>query len=94
MKDAFRAPMKDDILQPYTCEDDFRSSNDSYNVGCQIHVFDIRYQKTFEKAQPIKLEIQFDGVNPVGLYDYSLFLTNKLISISSDDQKLSDLIWI
>ena len=92
VKEAFRALTKDDILQPYTSEDEFSSSNDSYNVGCQIYIFNIRYQKTFEKAQPIKVEFKFDGVIPAGLYGYSLVLTNKLISISSDGQRNSDLI--
>ena len=48
IKEAFRALTKDDILQSYISDDDFRSSNvraddDGYN----LYVFDIRYQKNF-----------------------------------------------
>ena len=41
IKEAFRALTKDDILQPYISEDDFRSSNEGNNTGYIIHVFDI-----------------------------------------------------
>ena len=40
IKEAFRALTKDDILQPYLSEDDFRSSNEGNNIGYNIHVFD------------------------------------------------------
>ena len=33
IKEAFKALTKDDILQPYISEDDFRSSNKSKNNG-------------------------------------------------------------
>ena len=33
MKEAFKALTKDDILQAYISENDFRSSNDGDNVG-------------------------------------------------------------
>ena len=59
-----------------------------------IYVFDIRYQKNFESAQPIKVEFKFDGVIAAGIYGYALVLTNKLISISSDGQRHCDLISI
>ena len=39
--------LKDDILQPYITEDDYRSSNEGNKIGYNIHVFDIRYQKKF-----------------------------------------------
>ena len=91
IKEAFKALTKDDILQPFISEDDFRSSNDDDNIGYFIHCFDIRYQKNFENGQSVKVEFKFDGVIPGGIYGYALVLTNKLISISSDGQRMFDL---
>ena len=55
-KEAFRAPTKDDILQPYISEEDFKSSNAAANdVGYNLYVFDMRYQKTYTASQPIKV---------------------------------------
>ena len=59
IKEAFKALTKDDILKPYITEDDFRSSNEANNIGYNIYVFDIRYQKNFENAQPVKVEFKF-----------------------------------
>ena len=90
--EAFKAVTKDDILQPYISEHDFRSSNDGNNIGYNIYAFDIRYQRDFKSSQPIKVEFKFDGVVPAGIYGYALVLTNRLISISSDSQRMFDLI--
>ena len=84
IKEAFRALTKDNILQPCISEDDFGSSNEANIFGFLIHAFDIRYQKKFENAQPVKVEIKFDGVIPAGIYGHSLVMTNRLASISSD----------
>ena len=92
IKEAFRALTKDDILQPYITEDDFRSSNEGNNIGYNIYVFDIRYQKNFENAQPVKVEFKFSENIPAGIYGYALVLTNKLISTSSDGQRMFDLV--
>ena len=92
IKEAFRALTKDDILQPYISEDDFRSSNEGNNIGYNIYAFDIRYQKNFENAQPVKVEFKFSENIPAGIYGYALVLTNKLISISSDGQRMFDLV--
>ena len=89
IKEAFRA-LTDDILQPYISED-FRSSNEGNNIGFNIDAFDIRYQKNFESAQPVKVEFKFSENIPAGIYGYALVLTNKLISISSDGQRMFDL---
>ena len=89
IKEAFKALTKDNLLQPYISDADFRSSNNDNNIGYNIYVFDIRYQKNFESSQPIKVE--FDGVVAAGIYGYALVLTNKLISISSDGQRMFDL---
>ena len=91
IKQAFKALTKDDLLQPYISDADFRLSNNGDNIGYNIYVFDIRYQKKFESSQPIKVEFKFDGVIPAGIYGYALVLTNKLISISSDGQRMFDL---
>ena len=91
IKGAFKALTKNDILQPYISEDDFRSSNDGDTIGYNIHAFDIRYQKNIESGQSVKVEFKFDGVVPGGIYGYGLVLTNRLKSISSDGQKMFDL---
>ena len=91
IKEDFEALTKDNLFQPYISEHDFRSSNDANNFGYNIYAFDIRYQKNFESSQPIKVEFKFDGVVPAGIYGYALVLTNKLISISSDGQRMFDL---
>ena len=44
-KEAFIALTKEDILKPYISDSDFRSSNDDNDMGYNIYVFDIRYQK-------------------------------------------------
>ena len=91
IKEAFKARRKDNILQQYIYENDFRSSNDVDNIGYNIYAFDIRYQEDFENSQPIKVEFKFDGVVPAGIYGYALVSTNRLISISSDGQRMFDL---
>ena len=91
INEAFKALTKDNILQPFISEHDFRSSNDGNNIGYNIYAFDIRYQKDFKNSQPIKVEFKFDGVVPAGIYGYALVLTNRLISISSDGQRMFDL---
>ena len=92
IKEAFRALTKDDILQLYISEADFRRSNAVANdIGYNLYVFDIRYQKNFTNSQPIKVEFKFDGVVPNDINGYALVLTNKLVSISSDGQRHFDL---
>ena len=93
IKEAFRALTKDDILQPYKSDDDFRSSNIRVDdVGYSLYVFDKRYQQNFTASQPIKIEFKIDGVVPNGKNGYALVLTKKLLSISSDGQRHFDLI--
>ena len=91
IKEAFKALTKVNILQPYISDNDFRSSNDDDNIGYNIHYFDIQYQKDYQSGQSVKVEFKFDGVVPAGIYGYGLVLTNKLISISSDGQRMFDL---
>ena len=92
IKEAFKALTKDNLLQQYISEHDFRSSNDGNNIGYNIYAFDIRYQKDFESSQPIKVEFKIDGVVPAGINGYALVLTNRIISISSEGQRMFDLI--
>ena len=91
IKEAFKALTKDDILQPYISEDDFRSSNEGNNIGYNIYGFDIRYQKNFENAQPVKVKFKFSENIAGGIYGYALVLTNRLASITSDGQRMFDL---
>ena len=92
IREAFRALTKDDILKSYISDNDFRSSNDDNDIGYNLYVFDIRYQKILESAQLIKLEYKFSKNIPGGIYGYVLVLTNKLVSISSDGQKQFDIL--
>ena len=92
IKEAFKALTKDDILKPYISEDDFRSSNEGINIGYNIYALDIRYQKNFENAQPVKVEFKISENILAGIYEYALVLTNKLISISCDGQRMFDLV--
>ena len=91
IKEVFKALTKDDILLPYISEDDFRSSTEANNIGYNIYAFDIRYQKNFENARPVKIEIKFSENVAAGIYGYALVLTNRLVSITSDGQRMFDL---
>ena len=57
IKQASKDLTKDDILEPYMSDNDFRSSNDGNIISYNLCVFDTRYQKNFETAQPIKNNI-------------------------------------
>ena len=92
VKEAFKALTKDNILQPYISEDDFRSDKNGNNIGYNIHVFDIRYQKNYQSGQSVKIEFKLDKVVPAGVYGYALVLTNRLVSISSDGDRMLDLV--
>ena len=51
IKEAFRASTKHDIFQPYISDHYFRSSKIiAADVGCNLYVFDIRYQQKFEAS--------------------------------------------
>ena len=93
IEEAFRALSKDNILQPYISDDDFRTTTvRGDDVGDNLNVFDIRYQKNSTNTQSIELEVKFDRVGPIDINGYALVLTNKLVSISSDGQRHFDLI--
>ena len=92
IKEAFRALTKDNILQSYISEDDFKSNNNGNIIGYNIHVFDIRYQNNYQSGQSVKVEFKLDKIVPAGVYGYALVLTNRLVSISSDGQRKLDLV--
>ena len=79
IKEAFRVFTRDDILKPYISDKEFRSSNDGNNIGYNLYVFDIRYQKNFESSQPLNVEFIFDGVFSAGIHVYALVITNKIV---------------
>ena len=91
-KDAFKALTKDNILQPYISEDDFRSDNNGNNLGYNIHDFDIRYQKNYQSGKSVKVEFKLDKIIPAGVNGYALVLTNRLVRIRSDGQRMLDLV--
>ena len=78
IKETFRALTKNNKLQPYISENDYRSGNEGDNTGYNMHAFDKRYQKNFESAQAIKVDFKFDGVILVGIYGYALVLKKKI----------------
>ena len=78
IKEAFRTLTKDNLLHRYISEHEFRSSNDGNDIGYNMHSFDIRYQKNFESAQPIKVEHKFSEKIPFGIYGCALVLTKKI----------------
>ena len=93
INETFRALTKDDSLQPYISDDNFRTSNiRADDVGYNIYVFGIRYQRSFTTSQLIKVHFRFHGVVPNDNNGYALVLTNKLVSIRSDVQSHFDLI--
>ena len=92
IKEVFRTSTKDDILQPYISDDDFRSLNvRADDVLYILYIFDIRYLQNFTASQPTKVEFQFDGVVANDVNGYALELTNNLVSVSSDGQRHFDL---
>ena len=54
IKEIFRALTRDDILKPYKSDENFRFSNDDNDIGYNLYVFDTKYQKKLETAQPKK----------------------------------------
>ena len=92
INEAFKVLTQDNILQPCISEHYFRSSNDGDIIGYDLYAFDQRYQKSFETAQPNKVELKFSTNIPAGVYGYALVLTNGLVSISSDGQRTFDLV--
>ena len=96
-KECLRALTEDDILKPHISDQDFRSTNvnaagEATNFGYNLHVFNIRYQKTLEAAPPIRTEFKFFEDVPAVVFAYALVLTKKLVGISNQGQRHFDLI--
>ena len=92
IEEACTDSTKDDLIQPYISYYKIRSSNVSADdVGYNLYVFDISYQQNFTASQPIRVQFEFRVV-PNDINGFALVLTNKLVSISSDGQRHSDLI--
>ena len=91
IKEVSRALSKEDILQSYISANDFRSSNFADGIGCNLHVFDIRYQKNLQSVEAINVEFKFSANFPAGMYGYNLVLIYKLVFIGSDGQRHFDL---
>ena len=73
IKEAFRAFIKVDILRPCISDHDFRSSNvRADDVGYNLYVLDIRYQQNVTASQPVKVELNFDGVVLDDINGYAL----------------------
>ena len=89
IKETFRAQTKDDSLQPYISDNDFRSSNNPNDIGHKLNVFDLRYQKNLESTQLIKVDFIFSENVPAEIYCYALVITNNMVSISSDRDVIS-----
>ena len=93
IKEGFRALTKDDLLQPYTSPDTFRSSiTTADDVGENICNSEMRWQQIFTAAQPVKLELKIDGALLNHVNGYVLVSTDKLVSVSGDLQRHFDLI--
>ena len=93
IREAFRDLTKDDILKPYISGQDFRSSNIRLDdVGYNLYVSDIRYQRNFTAFQPIEVEFKFKSVVCNDVNGFALVLKNKSVSMGSDGQTLFDLI--
>ena len=79
------------FLQPKIFDQDFRSSNEGIDVSYNLYVFDTRYQKDFTASQPLKVEIEIDGVVLDNINGYDLVITRKLNSVISDGERQFDL---
>ena len=92
---CFRHLAKDNFLQTYITQKDFKTSNNYADgkPGYNLYVFDIRHHQGYSSAQPIKLGSNFRPVVPAAtnLIRYALLLTNKLVSVSTDGQRQFDL---
>ena len=61
-------------------------------LGCNIYVFDLRYQQEYSFAQPIEVRFLFANIireNTASGYAFNL--TNSILAINSDGQRHLDL---
>ena len=76
IKEAFKALTEVNILNPFTIDLDFRSSNEGDAIGYSLYVFDLRYQKNLKSAQLKTEESKISKTIPAEVYGYPLVLTN------------------
>ena len=68
INEAFRSLTKDDILQLYISDHDFRISNiRADDIGYNLFAFDKRYQQFSTVSQLIKVDSIFVGVFPIDI---------------------------
>ena len=94
----FRHLGKDNILQPYFTQKDFVTLN-IYSVGHPgyiLYVFHIRHHQDLSSARTIQVRFDFRPAVPLAtnLTGHALLLTNKLVSVSSDNQRQFELVWV
>ena len=68
IEEPFRALTEADILNCFITDHDYRSSNEDSHIGYKSYVFDIRYLKNPESAQPTKVEFKFPKNIPAVIY--------------------------
>ena len=94
IKKAFRVLTKDDILQPYKFGHDFRSSNEGDDIGYNLitftfWIYDIKNPRICSTNQ-CRVFIFSKNSCWDGLYGYALVSANKMVSISSNEQRPFD----
>ena len=88
---------KDDMLQQYVIQNTFwthhviAADDKTEDLGKNFSVFDIRYQRNFSPAQPVKVEFKLREEVHDGKIGYAIFLT-LFLTIGSVEQSLFELI--
>ena len=63
-------------------------------AGCTSYVLEIRYQENVTVAQTIKVEFLPDGDVSADMHGFTLMITNKVVSRSSEGKRQFDLFGI
>ena len=88
---CFRHLAKDSILQSYIKQIDFITPNEYPDDNPVYNFFgvDIRHHQDYSSAQPIKVKLELRPTVPAAtnLIGYASLLTNKKISISSNERR-------
>ena len=80
IKQIFGCLTKDDILQPYISDQKYRSSNDGDDVGYDLFVFSMQYQKKNLAAdQKITVEFNYSEDVLASVNGYTLVITSTLV---------------
>ena len=62
IKEVFGALAKDVILESCILDHHFKSPNNNNDIGYNLYVFDIRYHKFLENAQPTEVDLDFQKI--------------------------------